>query len=58
MVVCAQACPRLDTATGKIWDGKIGFWPIGKWKAAERKSNNRPRGTLEWKDEIVTAEVY
>ena len=58
MFVCAQARPRLDTATGRVWDGKIGIWPVGKWVPAQRKSSNRARGTLEWKDENVTAEVY
>ena len=58
MFVCAQARPRLDPSTGRVWDGKIGMWPVGKWVPAQRKSNNRARGTLEWKDENVTAEVY
>jgi len=41
-----------------MWDGKIGMWPIGKYKAAARSSVNRPRGTIEWVNETIDQESY
>ena len=38
MFLCAQARPR--TVAGVYWDGKIGIWPVGKVKLAERSSVN------------------
>ena len=40
------------------WDGKLGIWPIGDWEPAKQKSKNRPKGTLVWKNKVVTKEVY
>ena len=40
------------------WDGKLGIWPIGDWKPVKRGSNNRPKGTLVWKNKTVTKDVY
>jgi hypothetical protein len=40
------------------WDGKVGLWPIGDIIPAQRTSSNRVAGTLEWKDETVTRDVY
>ena len=39
-------------------DGKLGIWPIGDWEPAKRASKNQPRGTLVWKNKLVTKEVY
>jgi hypothetical protein len=58
MFVCAQARPRHDPATGRMWDGKIGMWPVGRWAPATRGSVNRPAGTMVWHDESVDKDVY
>jgi len=29
MFICAQARPRWDPHRNAMWDGKVGFWPIG-----------------------------
>lgn len=56
--LCAQARPRWDPHRNAYWDGKIGIWPIGDFKPAPRRSVNREAGTLVWKDEVVTRDVY
>jgi len=56
--LCAQARPRFDPHGNAIWDGKIGIWPIGDYAPAQRSSSRRPRGTLEWKNESITKNVY
>jgi hypothetical protein len=58
MFLCAQARPRWDHHANAQWDGKIGIWPIGKYKAAERNSKHRPAGTMEWVSENVDNENY
>jgi hypothetical protein len=58
MFLCAQASPRWDHHTNSQWDGKIGIWPIGKYKVAERNSKHRPAGTMEWVSETVDNENY
>ena len=39
--------PRPDPDTGEWWDEKIGIWFSAEQVAAQRKSRNRPAGTLE-----------
>ena len=34
------------------------FGPIGDWEPAKQKSKNRPKGTLVWKNKMVTKHVY
>jgi len=52
MFLCAQARPRL-LHNGVWWDGKIGIWPVGCCRAAQRASVNRPAGTLLFKNETI-----
>jgi len=52
MFLCAQARPRKLT-NNTWWDGKIGIWPIGCYRRAERGSVNRPRGTLLFEPETI-----
>jgi hypothetical protein len=52
MFLCAVARPRPG------FDGKIGIWPIGSFRPAQRASRNRPAGTLIWNNQKVTQEVY
>ena len=42
----------------RMWDGKLGIWPIGTYTLAKRKSKNRPAGTQEWKNDTVDQEAY
>ena len=43
----------------KSWrDGKLGIWPIGVQEPAQQRSKNKPKGTLVWKNKMVTKEVY
>jgi hypothetical protein len=56
MFLCATARPRM--IQGKMWDGKIGIWPIGRIEAAKRTSKNRKKGDPVWVNENVTREKY
>ncbi|XP_044958187.1 uncharacterized protein LOC123409314 [Hordeum vulgare subsp. vulgare] len=49
MFLAAVARPRYDMQGNCTFDGKIGIWPYVEWKPAQRRSPNRPRGTLELK---------
>ena len=56
--LCAIAHPRFHPSANAWWDGKLGIWPIGDWELAKHKSKNRPKGTLVWKNKVVSKEVY
>ena len=56
MFICAQARPRM--VNGRMWDGKIGIWPIGRVEPAKINSKNRPAGTPEWKNVSIDREKY
>ena len=58
MFLCAVARPCFNSFSNSWWDSKLGIWPIGDWELVKRKSKNRPKGTLVWKNKIVTEEVY
>ena len=58
MFLCAVARPHFNTSANSWWDGKLGIWPIGDWESAQRGSKNRPKGTLVWKNKMVTKVVY
>ena len=58
MFLCAIAHPCFNPSVNSWWDGKLGIWPIGDWEPAKRASKKRPRGTLVWKNKLVTKEVY
>jgi hypothetical protein len=58
MFLCAVARPHHDSHTNSFFDGKIGIWPIGEFRPAERASKNRPKGTMVWHNIPVTREVY
>ena len=54
MFLCAIACPCFNPSANSWWDGKLGIWPIGDWEPVKRASKNWPRGTLVWKNKLVT----
>ena len=58
VLLCAVARPHSNPCSNSWWDGKLGIWPIGDWEPVKWKSKNRPKGTLVWKNKIVTKEVY
>ena len=58
MFLCAVARPHFNTSANSWWDGKLGIWPIGDWEPAQWGSKNRPKGTLVWKNKMVTKVVY
>ena len=58
MFLCALARPRYITEQRRMFDGKIGIWPIGHMKPAARSSVNRPAGTLEWESVKVDRDEY
>ena len=58
MFLCTIVHPRFNPSANSWWDGKLGIWPIGDWEPAKCKSKNRLRGTLVWKNKVVTKEVY
>uniref|UniRef100_A0A8I6Y6P5 Transposase n=1 Tax=Hordeum vulgare subsp. vulgare TaxID=112509 RepID=A0A8I6Y6P5_HORVV len=49
MFLTAVARPRWDSEGNVTFSGKIGIWPFVKEVPAHRKSENRPRGTIETK---------
>jgi len=57
MFISAIAKPR-QLHNGSWWDGKVGIWPIGRLKYAQRTSVNRPVGTAEWEAENVDQAKY
>ena len=58
MFLCAVARLHFNPSVNSWWDGKLGIWPIGDWEPVKQKSKNRPKGTLVWKNKMVTNEVY
>lgn len=58
MFLCAQARPRWDPTARRMWDGKIGMWPIGRYSEAVRTSVNRPAGTKTWENETMDRKRY
>ena len=58
MFLCTVARPHFNPCSNSWWDGKLGIWPIGDWEPAKWKSKDRPKGTLVWKNKVVTKEVY
>ena len=58
MFFCAQARPPYDPATRRIWDGKIGMFPIGDVVRQQRKSKLRNKGDPKWKNKNVSSQVY
>ena len=58
MFLAAVARPRFDKEGNCTFDGKIGLWPFAELEPAERRSINRPDGTLEWKPESVNKSKY
>ena len=57
MFLCVIARPRFDEDGNCTFDGKIGMFPFATEKPAERRSDNRPRGTMETKPVSVTRQV-
>ena len=47
MFLTAVARPRFDSAGNETFSGNIGCWPFVQEVPAARKSDNRPKGTLE-----------
>ena len=58
MFLCAVARPHFSPCSNSWWDGKLEIWPIGDWEPVKQKLKNRPKGTLVWKNKIITKEVY
>ena len=58
MFLCAVARPHFNPSANSWWDGKLGIWHIGDWEPAKWRLKNRPKGTLVWKNKMVTKDVY
>ena len=58
MFLCTVARPHFNPSANSWWDRKLGIWSTGDWEPAKWKSKNRPKGTLVWKNKMVTKEVY
>ena len=54
MFLCAVARPCLNPCYNSWWDSKLRIWPIRHWEPAKQQLKNRPKGTLVWKNAIVT----
>jgi hypothetical protein len=57
MFLIAVARTRFDKAEKVTFSGKIGIWPFIKEISASRKSDNRPKGTLELKSIKVNRDI-
>ena len=57
MFLTAVARPRFDSTGKETFSGKIGMWPFVREVPAQRKSDNRPKGTLEIKSINVNREI-
>jgi DNA-binding Lrp family transcriptional regulator len=57
MFLCVVGRPRYDDDGNCTFDGKIGMFPFVTEKTAERRSGNRPRGTMETKPLNVKRQV-
>uniref|UniRef100_A0A8I6WKB7 Transposase n=1 Tax=Hordeum vulgare subsp. vulgare TaxID=112509 RepID=A0A8I6WKB7_HORVV len=57
MFLTAVARPKWDSEGNVTFSGKIGIWPFVKEIPAQRKSDNRPRGTMETKSIKVNRQV-
>ena len=58
MFLAAVARPRWDLHENKWFDGKIGIWPFTEVAPAQRRSVNRPAGTMVTKPMNVSAVAY
>ena len=58
MFLCTVARLNFTLSANSWWDRKLGIWPIGDWEPVKRGSKNRPKGTLVWKNKMVTKDVY
>jgi hypothetical protein len=58
MFLAATAKPRWDPHNRQMWDGKVGLWPFARLQPAQCNSDNRPAGTLEWKNYNVNRDAY
>jgi hypothetical protein len=57
MFFTAVARTRFGKAENVTFSGKIGIWPFVKEITATRKSDNRPKGTLEIKSIKVNRDI-
>ena len=57
MFLTAVARPRYDTEGNVTFSGKNGVWPFVTTVAAQRRSENRERGVMEFKSLMVNREV-
>jgi hypothetical protein len=55
MFLCATAWPRI--IYGKMWDWKIGIWPIGHVGEAKRTSKNRKKATWSGKMRVLQKNI-
>jgi hypothetical protein len=58
MFLSAVGRPRYNYGRNQWFNGRLGLWPIEHQVPAQRDSNNRPRGTLEWKYLTMDKERY
>ena len=56
MFLSAQARPRM--VNGKLWNGKIGIWPVGHVGEAARRSKKRDKGTPVWVNDSIDRNTY
>ncbi|XP_047965195.1 uncharacterized protein LOC125209651 [Salvia hispanica] len=49
MFMCAVSRPLFGSEGQALYDGKVGIFPFTELVPAQRKSKNRPRGTMETK---------
>lgn len=54
MFLAAVTQPRYNYTTRKVWDGKLGIWPMVHKVAAQRTSHNREAWSLNLNREVFT----
>ena len=58
MFLCPVVRPCYNPCFNSWWDSKLGIWPIGDSEPEKWKLKNRPKGTLVWKNKVVSKEVH
>lgn len=56
MFLCCQARPRM--VRGRLWDGRIGIWEVGRVELTKRAGSRNPRGTPKWVNETIDRVKY
>nr|CCA23046.1 transposase putative [Albugo laibachii Nc14] len=58
MFLSAVERPRINSCTGKVFNGRLGMWPFANYALVQRASSSREAGTLVLKSFPANKETY